>query len=43
LVPVDKLGTEWMNWVLVGVIPAFILFMLPFEERYTRSELDRQE
>ena len=35
------LGTEWMNWTLVAVIPAFLVAMVQFEEKYTRTDRDQ--
>jgi len=39
-VPVDTLGTAWMNWALAGILPAAILAFIPFEEVYKRRMVD---
>lgn len=40
-VPLQQLGTAWMNWSLVVVIPAAVLLMSTFEEDYARARIDR--
>ena len=40
VVPIDKVGTSWMNWLLVAVVPVSLMLLLPMEERYSRLHID---
>lgn len=39
-VPVDNVGTAWMNWTVAAVIPAGFVGFLMFKEEYKRSAVD---
>jgi len=39
-IPVNSLGTQWMNWLLAAIIPAGTLWFCLFKEDYKRSRVD---
>ena len=39
-VPMDKVGTSWMNWTVTAVIPFAILILAPMTTTHARYDLD---
>lgn len=41
--PMDQLGTRWMNWIVFAFPPFFCICLIFWEERYERLEQDQEQ
>ncbi|XP_061174557.1 solute carrier family 49 member 4 homolog [Saccostrea echinata] len=40
MLQIPGIGTDWMNWTLVGSVAIGLAFLFVFPERYTRTDID---